>query len=132
MDAEGLGIVQREQSAAPEFEGFVNELLGGRPGRERAAVMAAKHSHDDFDIVLLEAVEAERPVRRVDFSVGADFRIAMAGGPLGDFGVVTLAVSHDRGQQRSVRGHKRGAAHRAEDPPRRQTSRAAVTLAHDQ
>src|SRR5207245_10880803 len=39
VDAEGLGIVQREQSAAPKLEGFVDELLGGRRRMRPSAVM---------------------------------------------------------------------------------------------
>src|SRR5687768_14615369 len=38
----------------------------------------------------------------MDFSVGADFLVAVAGSPLGNVAVKPLAVSHNRSQQEQI------------------------------
>ena len=117
MHREVLAIVQREQRALPQLERLVNKLLprrragvprpaferlGSRDARPSARPVCFQHPYDDFHIVLAKAIQPQPLAGGIEFPVGPDLGVAVAGGPFADVRVKALAIPHHGRQQQQV------------------------------
>src|SRR5436190_6405384 len=102
MNRELLSIVECEQRTAAKLQSRVDQLLRIVPESRRLPFSGLQHAYNDLDVMLAEAVGPERLVRAINFSIGANFGVAVLGGPFGDIGMKAFAIADHGCEQQEI------------------------------
>src|SRR5882672_1871693 len=100
-------IIQRQGSAVPDFESFVNEGLrfGGRQRPVRAAGTCStpfQYANDDLDVMLAKTIQPKWLRGPINLSVGTKFDITVPSRPFSNIGMKPFAIFHHRREQQQV------------------------------
>ena len=96
MNAHFAVIIQREQHAVAKRQGLIDQSLRRFNRMPRLLFQNAGH---DFDVVLAKTIQSKWFAGGKDFSVGANFRVAVFRRPLRHVGMKPFAVLHHRSEQ---------------------------------
>ena len=102
VDRHAAGVVEREEAALSQLQRLIHPLLRSFRRFSSPRSFAFQDANHDLDVVLAETIEP-KPLRRViHFSVRADFRVAVLGGPFRHIGVEPLPVADHRREEEQV------------------------------